>query len=80
MNCVYKQCPAALYSADQSRCSILSHDALLHCLSCNSSLESGEGGLGHLFCYCSSCKNALTILLEERAYSATCNVIQECII
>ena len=47
VNCVYKPCPAALYSAVQSHCSILSHDALHHCLSSNSSLENGEGELGH---------------------------------
>ena len=42
VNCVYKLCPTALYSAVQSRCSILSHDALHHCLSSNSSLENGK--------------------------------------
>ena len=41
----------------QSRCSILSHDALHHCLSTNSSLENNETELGHLFRYCRSCKN-----------------------
>ena len=35
VNCVYKPCPTALYSAVQSHCSILSHDALCHCLSSN---------------------------------------------
>ena len=73
VNSVYKPCPAALYSAVQSHCSILSHDALRHCLSSNSSLENGERKLGHLFCYCRSCKNTSTILLRERAYSATGN-------
>ena len=73
MNCVYKPCPAALYSAVQSHCSILSHDALRHYLSSNSSLENGERELGHLFRYCRSCKNTSTILLGERAYSATGN-------
>ena len=33
MNCVYKLCPATLYGAVHSRCSILSHDPLHHCLS-----------------------------------------------
>ena len=64
---------AALYSVVQSHCSILSHDALRHCLSSNSSLENGERELGHLFHYCRSCKNTSTILLGERAYSATGN-------
>ena len=74
MNCVYKPCPAALYSAVQSDCSILLHDALRHCLSSNSSLENSERELGHLFRYCRSCKNTSTILLGERAYSATGNL------
>ena len=56
VNCVYKPCPAALYSAVQLHCSVLSHDALRHCLSSNSSLENGERELGHLFRYCRSCK------------------------
>ena len=73
MNSVYKPCPAALYSAVQSDCSILSHDALRHCLSSNSSLQNGEHELGHLFRCCRSCKNTSTILLRERAYSATGN-------
>ena len=73
VNYVYKPCPAALYSAVQSRCSILSHDALHHCLSSNNSLENGERELGHLFHYCRSCKNSSTILLRERAYSTTGN-------
>ena len=73
MNSVYKPCPAALYSAVQSDCSILSHDALRHCLSSNSSLQNGEHELGHLFRCCRSCKNTSTILLWERAYSATGN-------
>ena len=29
VNCVYKLCPTALYSAVQSRCSILSHDTFV---------------------------------------------------
>ena len=73
MNSVYKPCPATLYSAVQSDCSILSHDALRHCLSSNSSLQNGEHELGHLFRCCRSCKNTSTILLRERAYSATGN-------
>ena len=47
----------------QCNCSILSHDALRHCLSSNSSLENGERELGHLSRYCRSCKNTSTILL-----------------
>ena len=73
MNSVYKPCPAALYSAVQSDCSILSHDALRHCLSSNSCLENGERELGHLFRYYRRCKNTSTLLLGERAYSATGN-------
>ena len=57
VNCVYKPCPTTLYSAVQSCCSILSHDALQHCLSCNNSLEYGERELGHLSRYCRNCKN-----------------------
>ena len=34
-------------------------------------ISNGERGLGYPFCYCTSCKNTLTILLGERAYSAT---------
>ena len=66
MKHVYKLCPAALYSVVQSHCSILSHDALQHCLSSNSSLENGERELGHLFRYCFPLS-----ALGERAYSAT---------
>ena len=75
VNCVhvYKPCPTALYSAVQSDCSILSHDTLRHCLSGNSCLENGERELGHLFRYYRSCKNTSTLLLGERAYSATGN-------
>ena len=73
MNSVYKPCPAALYSAVQSDCSILSHDALRHCLSSNSSLKNGERELGHLFRYYRSCKNTSTLLPGERAYFATGN-------
>ena len=42
VNCVYKLCPTTLYNAVQSR-SILSHDALHHHSSSNSSLENGKG-------------------------------------
>ena len=73
MNCVYKQCPATLYSADQLHYSILSHETLHHCVSCNSNLENGDRKQGHLLCYCSSCKSTLTILLGERAHSAIDN-------
>ena len=55
VKCVYKLCPTALHSVVQSHCSILSNDALHHCLSSNSSLENGERELGHLFRYCRSC-------------------------
>ena len=72
-NCVYKPCPAALYSAVQSCCSILSHDTLHHCLSSNSSLENSEREQGHLSHYCSNRKNTWRIVFRERAYSATGN-------
>ena len=52
VDCVCKPCSAAVYSAVQSHCSILSHDTLCHCLSSNSGLENGERKLGHLFRYC----------------------------
>ena len=42
VNCIYKPCPAVLYSVVQSHCSILSHDVLHHYLSSNSSLENDE--------------------------------------
>ena len=71
MNCVYKLCPTTLYSATQSRCSILSHDPLHHYLSSNDSLENSERELGYLFCYYRSCKNTLTVLLGECAHFAT---------
>ena len=71
VNCVHTLCPAALYSAVQSYCNILSHDALHHCLSSNSSLEDGERELGRFPHYCRTYKNTLTILLREHAYSAT---------
>ena len=76
-NCVYKPCPVALNSAFQSRCSILSHDTLCHCLSSSSSLENSERDLGHLSCYCRSCKNTLRIGFRECAYSATSNSLLE---
>ena len=44
VNCVYKPCPAALYSAVQSHCRSLLHDALHHCLSSNNSLYCGNYG------------------------------------
>ena len=73
VNCVYKPCPGALYSAPQSRCSILSHDTLHHCFSSNSSLENSERELGHLSRYYRNCKNTLRIVFRERAYPATGN-------
>ena len=76
-NFVYKPCPTALYSAVQSRCSILSHDTLCHCLSSNSSLENSQKDLGHLSHYCRNCKNTSRIGFRERAYSATSNSLLE---
>ena len=73
VNCVYKPCPGALYSAPQSRCSILSHDTLHHCFSSNSSLENSEGELGHLSRYYRNCKNTSRIVFRKRAYPATGN-------
>ena len=73
MNCVYKPCPAAVYSAVQSCCSIWSHDTLHHCLSSNSSLENSEREQGHLSRYYSNRKNTSRIVFRERAYSATGN-------
>ena len=66
VNCVYKPCPAALYSAVQSRCSILSHDTLHHCLSSNSSLENSEREQGHLSRYYSNRKNT------ENSFQGAC--------
>ena len=78
MNCVYKPCPAALYSAVQSRCSILSHATLHHCLSSNSSLENSEREQGHLSrCY-SNRKNTSRIV--SGSVLTLQQVIQECII
>ena len=61
VNCVYKPCPAALCSSVQSWCSILSHDALHHCLSSNNAPiivmlhlpKVGQGGsdLGDFACW-----------------------------
>ena len=80
VNCIYKPCPAALYSAVQSCCSILSHDTLHHCLSSNSSLENSEREQGHLSRYYSNRKNTSRIVFRERAYSVhylkSGNVIQ----
>ena len=73
VNCVYKPCPTALYSAVQSCCNILSHDTLHHCLSSNSSLENSEREQGHLSRYYSNPKNTSRIVFRERAYSATGN-------
>ena len=72
---IHKPCPAALYSAVQSCCSIfkLSHDTLHHCLSSNSSLENSEREPGHLSRYYSNRKNTSRIVFRERAYSATGN-------
>ena len=73
VNCIYKPCPAALYSAVQLCCSILSHDTLHHCLSSNNSLENSEREQGHLSRYYSNRKNTSRIVFRERAYSATGN-------
>ena len=71
VNCVYKPCRAALYSAVQSRCSNSSHDTLHHCG--NSSLENSKRELGHLFRYCRNCENTSRLVFRERSYSATGN-------
>ena len=73
MNCVYKPCSGALYSVPQSRCSILSHDALHHCFSNNSSAENSERELGYLSHFYRNCKNTSRIVFKERAYPATGN-------
>ena len=73
VNCVYKLCSTILYSVVQSRCSILSHDTLHHCLSSNASFQNGDRELEYLFRYCRNCKNISTILLRQRAYSTTGN-------
>ena len=62
VNCVNKPCPGALYSAPQSRCSILSHDALHHCFSNNRSLKNSETELGHLSSYYRNHKNTSRIV------------------
>ena len=64
VNCVYKLCSTILYSVVQSRCSILSHDTLHHCLSSNASFQNGDRELEYLFRYCRNCKNISTILLR----------------
>ena len=71
VNCVYKPCRTALYSAVQSRCSNSSHDTLHHCLSSNSSLENSERELGYLSHYCRNCENTSRLVFRERSYSAT---------
>ena len=73
VNSVYKPCPGALHSAPQSRCSILSHDALHHCFSSNNNLENSKREPGHLSRYYRNCKNTSRIVFRERAYSATGN-------
>ena len=73
VNCVHKPCPGVLYSAPQSRCSILSHDALQHCFSANSSVENSERESGHFPRYYRNCKNTSRIVFRERAYPATGN-------
>ena len=73
VNCVYKPCPGALYSAPQSRCSILSHDTLHHCFSSDNSLENSERELGHLSRYYRNCKSTSRIVFRERTYPATGN-------
>ena len=73
VNSVYKPCPGALHSAPQSRCSILSHDALHHCFSSNSNLENSKREPGHLSRYYRNCKNTWRIVFRERAYPATGN-------
>ena len=78
VNSVYKPCPGALHSAPQSRCSILSHDALHHCFSSNYNLENSEREPGHLSRYYRNCKNTSRIVFRERAYPQ--QVIKECII
>ena len=52
-------------SAVQSRCSILPVTWRIS--------SSRERELGHLFCYCTSCKTISTVLLSECAHSATGN-------
>ena len=73
MNSVCKPCHGALYSASQSRCSILSHDALHHCFSSNRSLENSEREPGHLSRYYRNCKNTSRIVFRKHAYPATGN-------
>jgi len=54
VNCVYKLCPAAMYSAVQSCCNTLSHDALHHCLSSNNNLEIFTATAGTVITLCTS--------------------------
>ena len=75
VNCIYKLCPAILYSVVWSHYNILSHDTLHQCLSNNNGLEKGDRELGQLFCYYGGCKNSLTILHRERAHFATGYII-----
>ena len=73
VNCVYKSCPAAVYNAVQSCCSILSHVIVHHCLSIISTLENSEREIRHLSRYCRNCKNTSRIIFREHTYSATGN-------
>ena len=62
----------------QSHCSILSHNALHHCLSTNSSLENGKRELGHLSATTGAVK---TLWLYFSGSVLTLqHIIQECII
>ena len=73
VNCVYKPCPAALYSAVQSCCNISTIDTSHHCLSSNSSLENNIRKLEHLSHYSRNSENTPRIVFREHAYSATGN-------
>ena len=73
VNSIYKPCPTGMHSAPQSRCSILSHEALHHCFSSNSNLENSKREPGHLCRYYRSRKNTSRIVFRERAYPATGN-------
>ena len=73
VNCVYKPCPAALYSAVQSHCSILSHDALHHGLSSNGSLSEHPVSLSHKpDLFCSSAPTTSSIWHTEVIGSVEC--------
>ena len=74
MNCVNKLCPAALYSAVQSQCSVLSYNTLHHCLSSNTGRQNGKRELGCLFATAGTVKKISTILLREHAYATTGNL------